>query len=378
MQGLVIGGGIGGLTTAIAMRQHGMVTRVYEAGSLPQAQGAGLVLAINAMRVMDRLHLSDQVVARGNELSGMNVTDEALVPLTKNILPYFQKKYGQPSVAIHRSVLQELLVQQLDSDMVEPGKNCVRLKEKDRQVIAEFEDGEPATGDYAIVADGLHSGIRKQLFPTSAIREATQICWRGIARTELPAKYSHHAIEAWGRGKRFGFVAVDAESVYWYAVLNKHGKDFNFRQQINLELGRQFNGFAPLLRGLIAETKAEDILRNDLMELMPLKQWHTDRICLVGDAAHAMTPNIGQGACQAMEDAWEIAVQMEQYKNPSFAFPAFQKRRKKMADYTTRLSHRIGGMAQYEHSFLVGLRNQIMKRLPGIFGKRRMEKIFDI
>lgn len=377
MQGIIIGAGIAGLATAVAMRRRGLRARVYERGAATTT-GAGLILPVNAMRVLDRLGLAEQVYRRGNEVTGMYITDAALQPLTTNVLPYFLNKYGFAQVAIRRSALRDLLLEQLGGEAPEWGRTCVHLAEKDRRVEARFSEGEPAYGDYAVAADGLGSALREQCFPEAALRDAGQICWRGVVDFELPARYLHHAVEAWGPGRRFGFVALEGSSVYWYAVINKHIEGFDARADVRDALGHLFLGFAPLLRQLIAGTLPEHILRHELADLKPMRQWFAGRISLLGDAAHAATPNLGQGAGQAIEDAWVMAALMDRYKNPVYAFPVFQQLRKARADYVTKLSRRIGRLSQYENRWLVGLRAQLLKTLPDALGKATFGKLFAV
>jgi 2-polyprenyl-6-methoxyphenol hydroxylase-like FAD-dependent oxidoreductase len=376
MRGMIIGGGIGGLSTAIALQQAGMVVRVYEKQPGDQMPGTGILLAVNALRTLDKMGLADAVCTHGNELNGLNITNERLLPLSKNNLPYFLQKYGYSSVALHRADLERILHDALIDDTVELDKHCTRVTLKDRQVISRFEDGTSADGDYLLAADGIHSVVRKQLFPDVAARGTGQLCWRGLLEFELPVKYQRHAIEAWGKGKRFGFVPVRSDTVYWYATLNKHNNEFDYGANLTDELARQFSQFAPLISQLISGTLPEKIIRSELMDIGPVPRWFQDRICLMGDAAHAMTPDLGQGACQAIEDAWAMASLLKESKNPAIAFPAFQKKRKPRTDYVTRLSRRVGQMAHYESGLLVGLRNQLMKTLPPALTKRQFEKIF--
>jgi 2-polyprenyl-6-methoxyphenol hydroxylase-like FAD-dependent oxidoreductase len=376
MRGMIIGSGVGGLTTAMAMQQRGMAIKVYTEKETVTSGNAGIVLAVNAMRLLDKMQLADEIYLRGNELKGMHITNEALTPISGNVISHFSEKYHYTNVAVHPAVLYQILLQHIKDEVLETRKQCVRITERSRETIAEFADGMSAYGDYIIAADGIHSIVRKQLFPEATVRDVKQICWGGIIAFDLPLKYRHYAIEAWGRGKRFGFVPLDKDNVYWYALINKHGNGFEFRADLKKELDHQFREFAPLVRQLMLDTPKTDILRDDLLDMKPLKRWYAGRICLLGDAAHAVTPNIGQGVSQAIEDAWMMASLMDQYKNPVYVFPLFQRSRKVKTDYVAKLSYRIGQMAHYENRLLVGMRNQMMKSMPKVFTKKQFDKIF--
>src|SRR5690625_678542 len=127
--------------------------------------------------------------------------------------------------------------------------------------------------------------MRQQLFPDAMLRDVKQICWRGIVAYDLSEKYHHQAIEAWGRGRRFGFSKINNDFTYWFAVINKHGNNFNFRADLRKELQKQFNDFDPLFSQMIADTPETRIIRNDLQDLKPLRQWSMGRTGLLGDAA---------------------------------------------------------------------------------------------
>lgn len=375
MQGKVIGAGIGGLVTAIALQQRNLFTKVYEAKNARPDQGAGIVLAINAMRILDKLNLAEEVAMRGNEIRSVQITDEKLHLLSSNMTAKDVKKYGHVNIAIHRADLQDILLNALPAEAVEWGKKCIRVHEKDQKCIVYFEDQTKDYGDYIIAADGIYSAVRQQLFPEATIRDVKQICWRGTVAFDLPEQYHHQAIEAWGRGRRFGFTRINNDYTYWFAVINKHGNDFNFRADLRKELTKQFNDFAPLFAQMIADTPEARIIRSDLQDLKPLRQWSIGRTGLLGDAAHAATPNLGQGAGQAIEDAWVLAEQLNASKNPGYAFPKYQKLRKPVTDYVAKWSYRVGEMAHYENVLLTSLRNVAIKKTPRSFFQKQMTKL---
>ena len=375
MQGSIIGGGIGGLVTALAFQQQGLLAKVYEAAPAASPQGAGLVLAANGMQVLQRLQLADAVIARGHRIDRVLLTNEHLSPLSETHVPE-ENARGNINLAIHRSDLQAVLLEHLPKGSLEWGRKCIRLESDGSRTKLHFEGEDPAYADYTVAADGLQSVSRKQLFPQQVIRDVQQICWRGVVAFDLPAHYEHQAIEAWGRGKRFGFTRINPDFIYWFAVLNKHGNAFDFRADLKSELHKQFQSFAPLVAAMIEDTAPARIVRRDLSDLKPLASWHTDRVCLLGDAAHATTPNMGQGACQAMIDGWTLAQLLNESKNPQWAFRKYQKIRKPTTDFVCRWSYRLGEVAHLENPLLTTLRNAAIKRLPASFTRRRMNRLF--
>lgn len=365
MQGIIIGGGIGGLTTAIALSRRGMRFRLYESSTDFAAPNVGLFLTARAMRILDRMQLAAEIQACAYPIESWLVSDHTLKVLSTHSFPGLIRDHEFSAMAIHRADLHRILMQHLDADLLDSGANCQGVREGERVVIAAFEDGEQVTGDYLLAADGMRSRIRGQLFPESTLKNIPQVCWRGTLRGELPPTYRHQALEAWGNGRRFGLGQTSAREIYWYALLNKHPGDVSSGDAQKQELLRQFEEFAPLVRELISQTSEADVTRSRLADLLPLKAWYEGRVCLLGDAAHGMAPHLGQGAGQAIEDAWVMAAFLDQYKHPTMAFSAFQQSRKKQVDRIGRVSHRLGQWSQYENSLLVGLRNQMLKRMIG-------------
>lgn len=376
MQGIIIGAGIGGLVAAVALRQRNLLTKVYEAKDGKSHQGAGIVLSINAMRVLDKLGLADQVIDCGNAIHTVRITDEKLQPLSSSTMASNEKTHGHTNRAIHRADLQDILLKALPDETIEWGKKCIRVNEKEQKCMLHFEDKTEAYGDYVIAADGIHSAVRQQLFPNASLRDVKQICWRGVVAYDLPDKYHHQAVEAWGRGRRFGFSKMNEDYTYWFAVINKHGNNFNFRDDLRDELKKQFGDFDPMFSQMIDDTPESRIIRNDLWDLKPIRKWHSGRSCLLGDAAHAITPNLGQGAGLAIEDAWVLAGLLNASKNPGYAFPKYQKTRKPDVDYVAKWSYRTGEIAHYENFFLTGLRNTFIKRMPQSLLRKKTDKLF--
>jgi 2-polyprenyl-6-methoxyphenol hydroxylase-like FAD-dependent oxidoreductase len=337
--------------------------RLYESSSDFTAPNVGLFLTARAMRILDRMQLAAEIQACAYPIERWMVTDHTLKVLSTHSFPGLIRDHEFSAMAIHRADLHRILTQHLDADLLDGGANCQNVREGERVVTAAFEDGEQVTGDYLLAADGIRSRIRGQLFPESTLKNIPQVCWRGTLRGELPPGYRHRALEAWGNGRRFGFAQTSAREIYWYALLNKHPGDVGSGDAQKQELFGQFEEFAPLVGELISQTSEADLTRGRLADLSPLKAWYEGRVCLLGDAAHGMAPHLGQGAGQAIEDAWVMAAFLDQYKHPTMAFLAFQQSRKKHVDRIGRVSHRVGQWSQYENSLLVGLRDQMLKRM---------------
>lgn len=370
MKPTIIGAGIGGLTTAIALRQKGFEVEVFESFPSFKPLGSGINLANNAMQIYRELGLYETIMAQGNPVSSMNVLNDQFEVLSSVDLKPFEEQYGVSNVAIHRSVLQRILLDHLPEGTVRLGKRLKHMEDRGKAVQLIFEDDIEHEASIVIGADGIHSVVRASIFGRKDLRDAGQLCWRGITPFELPERYRHGLFELWGKGKRFGFVNIGEDKVYWYALRDDEDA---------IGLGELFVDFHPLVGQIINSTPHEKILENQMADFEPISSWHKGRICLVGDAAHATTPNLGQGACQAVESAWVLAESLSKNKNDfSDAFNEYENLRKKKAHQVTSTSWQLGKVAHWKNSLLVGLRNKLMQWTPQSIGQRQSAAMFKV
>ena len=343
----IVGAGIGGLTTAIALEQKGFEVEIFESFPEMKRIGAGLVLANNAMRVFQRLGLSDLIYKNSNHISSLKLVDEKLAVLTEINLKSFEKKLGVHYAAIHRGTLQEVLLKNLKTTKLHLGKKLIKIVEDKKTIHLHFEDGTIHNTNVLIGADGIHSLVRNHFFQNSEIRIAKQVCWRGVTQMKLPEKFAHEINESWGKGTRFGIVPLADGEVYWFALANYRN---DFRTEFdNVDLEKMFSKYDPIIPIIIRNTPTDKIIVNAMNDLKPIKKWHNSNVCLIGDAAHATTPNMGQGACQSIEDALAISICLENENDIEKAFSNYQKIRIKKANGVINQSWQVGKMAQIEN-----------------------------
>lgn len=371
----IIGGGIGGLTAGIALKSKGYKVVIYESANKLKTVGAGIILGCNAMQVYQHLGLDKQMADKGNAINSMSVTDHNLKNLTSLTLDYFVDKYKIGNYAIHRADLHQILLDQFEEGEVVFGKRLDSLNQETLKL--HFDDGSDAAYEILIGADGIHSKVREFIFPgKSKIRKAGQLCWRGVVDYQLPDEYKNEFREAWGLGNRVGHGQINEGQVYWFALINYKGalKDYN-----NANWKKLFSNFDPLLQELISNTDDGNIHLGEMTELEQLDNWYNDNVCLIGDAAHAMTPNMGQGAGQSIEDAWALANAISEHNaDVRMAFPAFQKYRKKKVSKIVSNSWHIGNISQLESPFWLGFRNAAMRVTPAFLGKSALKETFEI
>ncbi len=370
----IIGAGIGGLTTAIALQQKGVKVRIYEQTDELKAVGAGILLANNAMQVYQKMGLKSQIEKFGNPISLMNITTKDLTVLSSADLKHFETKYNCQNIAIHRATLQRILTEHLQPNTLNLGFKLAEIKTNDNKNLLRFENGEEITSRITLGADGLNSTVRKQLFLNTKIRTAHQICWRGMVNISLPQKFQKELNEAWGNGDRFGFVQIAPGKVYWYALksFNKQNNAYSIER-----LSNYFSNYNEVIKNIIHQTPTETIHTATIEDLKSIKSWFKGNVCLLGDAAHATTPNMGQGACQAIEDAYILGECLDKFTTEK-AFSTFQKLRTSKVKKVVNTSWQIGKMAHWKNPIATGLRNQIIKMAPKHMGRKQSEKIFEL
>ncbi|HAP94403.1 MAG TPA: monooxygenase, partial [Chryseobacterium sp.] len=319
-----------------------------------KAVGAGIAMAGNAMQIFDKLGLKEKIENAGTKMYALIITDEKLKTISKTDVLKLGNKYKVCNIAIHRADLQKILSENVSEHII-LNKRLSKIEKKENYHLT-FEDKTEIESEIVFGADGVKSLVRNQILKSGEIRNAGQKCWRGILQTEIPEKYSHNAYEMWGKGKRFGFVKLSENILYWYALVNE-----KFYSD-DIDLLETFREFHPDILEMIAETYKDQIILNDIIDIKPMNNWSADNLCLIGDAAHATTPNMGQGGCQAVEDAYVIAKLSESEKDWNIVFSQFEKIRKEKVHHIVNTSWTLGKVAQWENCTII--RNSIFRMIP--------------
>lgn len=369
----IVGAGIGGLTTALILKNRGINATLYEASAEIKPVGAGIVLANNAMQVFQKLGIHQKIEKAGNKISRMIITGPQLNKLSVVDLAVYEKKYGVHNIAIHRGELQNILLNELGYNNIKLGKRLVTIKKAENFMLA-FEDNSIVESKLIIGADGIKSVVRNQLFGKSTIRNTNQICWRGLCDINLPIGYDHEFNEAWGNGKRFGFGKIGCHQVYWYALINSN----NNRYTRDANLTEVFREFHPQILNIISATNSDMIFVSDIIDLKPINKWQGENVCLIGDAAHATTPNLGQGACQAIEDAYVLGKLLDNGMAIENTFKEYESLRRRKAHKIVNTSWMLGKVAHWSNPLLVYLRSTSLRITPDSVNKKLMDQIFEL
>jgi 2-polyprenyl-6-methoxyphenol hydroxylase-like FAD-dependent oxidoreductase len=360
---LIIGGGVGGLTAALGLRRRGWDVEVFEQAPQLREVGSGFMISPNAMSVLFGLGLRG-VVERGSEVTRYEMCSWAGEALMRERAEELFFCSDAPAVLFHRAALHGALHEAFGDEGVHLGARLARFEDDGRGVVARFEDGREARGDVLVGADGLRSVVRAQLHPGEPLRYAGYPCWRGLARSfEHPALPRGLLRETQGRGARFGVGYVREDLVYWWATANwpqeqpVPGGDKAFLQEA-------FRTAHAPIPELIAATDEADLLRSDLHDRLPLAQWGKGRVTLLGDAAHPMMPNLGQGACSAIEDGGVLAVTLEGAEDLERGLRSYEARRRERTSWLQQRSWLFGVIGQWESPLAVWLRELSVRLTP--------------
>jgi 2-polyprenyl-6-methoxyphenol hydroxylase-like FAD-dependent oxidoreductase len=187
-----------------------------------------------------------------------------------------------------------------------------------------------------------------------------------------PERALEEVSESWGRGRRFGIVPIENGRVYWFATLNAPAGGRDEPGTVRRKLEDLFAGWHPPIAEMLAATPESAILRNDMLHRLPAGRWGEGRVTLLGDAAHPMTPNLGQGACQAIEDAVALADCLRGAADPVSALRRYEALRIPRANRFVRASLRLGRVAQSENVVICRLRNALMSLVPSSLSRRQL------
>lgn len=374
---VIAGGGIAGLSTAIALQQQGIQVTVYDAENPNFIPGAGLGIGANAIQAFDRLNLKSAFMQQGRALSSIqfiSAKGRKLNATNFALLPSNEAQY----ISILRSELLELLRSKIDDpkNTIKYEKKCIGIEQNPNKAILRFQDGTTAEADAVIGADGIHSAIRSQLFPASRIRSAGYSCWTGVI-SQLPDGIDDtYATETWGPAGRIGIVPLSGGRAYWFICIND---PINKKAIETLdELIEHFKGYHSSVIDVLRASDPNQVSYQPIMDLHPMPQFTKGRIALIGDAAHAATPNLGQGACQAIEDAVILAKEIGRQSTVEQALRRFEQLRMKRVNKITRISRMLGVVAQIENEFITSVRNFVMPMVPASFNNKQLEFIYRV
>lgn len=338
MEIAILGAGIGGLTTAIALRKNGFSNiRIYERRQNASTIGAGIVLWANAGKILSKLNVFDEVAKAGGSINQMQRWSKEGEFLGAISVRTIDSNIGAKSVSISRHDFQEILIQKV-KELEIPifyNHNALKISTKKNTTVLDFTNGMETTAAIVVGADGrMNSICRKYVNEDNSPVYQNFVNWIGFVESDTPIFNENKILDFWGCGERFGIVPINKYKGYWAGgkalPVNSIVKNENHKTY----LLKQFKDWPDEISRVIEITKQEGIKFIEVHDHEPIQRWHKNNVCLLGDAAHAALPTSGQGACQAIEDAWFFATLLKKHHNPEQAFLAFRNTR---LDKTTQI-----------------------------------------
>ena len=352
----IVGGGIGGVTLAAALHHFDLPFRLFERAPALRAVGYGLTLQKNALDALDLIGLGQAIRRRG-------------VAIKTGLL-------RQPSGRVLTSAAAELCAVHRATLIAE-----LSVRVPPESFLLGQQIDEVTDADIVIAADGFHSKLRSRVAPGErAPRDCGYTAWRGLAARTPTIDRSINgaaASETWGRGTRFGIVPIDGNQIYWFAVapIEPFG-DASTTRRFLLDT---FRGWHEPIGALLDATAPGLVLESKIVDRLPIPTWSAGKVVLLGDAAHPMTPNLGQGGCQAVEDAVVLAHLIracgEGRIELSAVAPRYEQQRRARAYGIVEQSFAVGRLARQSNPIVVAIRDSLFRMIPPRVQARQLARI---
>lgn len=372
---IVAGGGIGGMAAVIALRATGVETVALEkASDLARVEvGAGITLWPNAVTMLDRLGVGEEVRAAGSEFSGcIEQRTSTGRMLSRWQLKEFADALGAPAMAIRRPVLHKILATAANGS-VRAGSKVTGFETPDATVQAKLADGRVESGSVLVGADGIESVVRAQLHGAQPPRFTGLVIWRGVTEFDDDALPAGALLSLWGKGTRFVAFRVAEGMMSWEATRAGDADGTDPPEGPKAELLELFAEYRDPVRPLIEATDGRAIVRDDVCDRPPIGSWGAGPVTLLGDAAHPMTFAVGQGAAQALEDAVALSEAMAGGGAFEPALRAYERKRIRRTAHFQSLAWRLARMGLAQSRPRIAMRNAFLQGTSAI-GKRLQMK----
>ena len=309
MEIAIIGAGMGGLTTGIALKKFGHRVTIYEQAEQILPVGAAISLWSNGVKCLNYLGLTEQVAKLGGQMNdlayidGLNgevMTQFSLAPLIEEV--------GQRPYPVSRAELQNMLMDAFGRQDIQLGKRMVSIEDKGQHVEIGFQDGSTVSAALLIGADGTHSMTRQYVLGKQVERRyAGYVNWNGLVEISEDLAPAQQWTTFVGEGKRASLMPVAEHRFYFFFDVPLPAGLENQHSEYKILLKQYFSGWCSQVQCLIDSIDEQKTNRVEIHDIEPFTQFYKGRVVILGDAAHSTTPDIGQGGCQAMEDAVYLA-----------------------------------------------------------------------
>jgi 2-polyprenyl-6-methoxyphenol hydroxylase-like FAD-dependent oxidoreductase len=367
---LVIGAGITGLATAVALQRCGHDVTVIEERT-DTSSGAGISIWPNALAALDEIGLGDAVREAGGRVTAGALRWRDGSWLRHPARERLVKALGEPLVVIRRSALTTVLADALADGTVHTGLSARELLATADGVRITLSDSTTREVAAVVGADGTRSVVARHLNGALADHYAGYTAWRGVADYAID---SDLAGEVLGPGIEFGHVPLGADRTYWFATQRAAEGQVSPQGELD-HLKSLFASWTDPIPAVLDATDPNDVLRNDLYDRDPGRQWARGPVVVVGDAAHPMRPHLGQGGCQGLEDAAVLARFVDGGDDLAAAFARFAAFRRPRVQALVRESKVVGQLVNLRPAFLSGLAGRATVLLPEALMTRHLAEV---
>lgn len=361
---VIVGGGIAGLTAAIALQQAGFGVRVLEqrATASTAELGAGIHLWPNVIDCLDRLGLAEQVVERGTVVRRHRYLTWRERQIGTLDVERLAAGAGYPAVGVTRTHLYQTLMRALRPGTVEYGVDVTGFDRTESGVVVRTADGRGLAADAVVGADGIRSVIRRQLHGPAEPRYSGLTAWRGTTDYAHPELTPGDMVIYWGPTGRILHYHVSDGELYWLALLQSPQGYPDVPGQRQAEAIRRFRGWPAHIQSMVRATDEQRILRTDIRDRDPLDHWGRGRATIIGDAAHPMTPDMAQGAGQGIEDGVSLGLALQREPTVVEALRSFEDRRRDRANGFVKTSRQVASVSTFTARPMIAVRNELVLR----------------
>lgn len=373
----IIGASIAGLTLAKCLSQSSIPAELYDMRE-NKPEGSGILLTINANRVLNEIGLLNYVEDHGCVLSDSVMLTPKGDVITRINFTVAQKEFGFPMIGIRRQTLNDILAQSIPNLSVVYKKKLLSIESTADEVTLKFAQGNDVRAAIVVGCDGLHSTVRHYVYRSQPdpLNYCGYTAWRGVCTAPRLAK-TRTFQEFLGRGMRFGIVPISASEIYWYATAHRSQallpKDSTVHKN---ELLAMFTHWAHDVSDAITATDDNQVIRHETYTRRVHPCWYKGPIVLTGDAAHSMQPVLGQGASMAIESAFELANCLTSEADATTAFQRYQNKRSPRVKKIVDMSHLVGKITGIDHPIFERLRNAGLRHSPSWVVKKQLMALF--
>ncbi|OAT69141.1 FAD-binding monooxygenase [Mycobacteroides immunogenum] len=366
----VVGAGIAGLATAVAIQQSGRDVVVLDDRD-GASTGYAITLWPNALAACDALGVGDEVRAASARVEAGTMRWQDGRILREPPSGQFTEAVGEPVAVTDRNQLLAILADRLAPGTVRYGARVSNVRDGLHGTSVELADGQSLTAAAVIGADGVGSLVAQYLNGPLAFRYAGYTAWRGIADVAIPDELAGLTV---GPGVEFGHLPLSGGRTYWFAAERSMEAQRAHDGEIEY-LARKFGDWADPIPRLLSQSRESSVLRGDIYDRGRLRRVTGGRVVLVGDAAHPMRPHLGQGGCQSLEDAVVLSAAVSERSSLPSAFREYARRRKSRTRTVVNRSRQIGNATFARPAALGGLLTRASARIPAAVFWRQLRNI---